>query len=72
MLALLHYYDVNVLSYKYDFSASIARLNKLISSQSDQSSLLTFFIDSVQYEIIKILTSIHVSNCTCTHHTCVG
>ena len=57
MLALLHYSDVNVLLYKYDFSAIIAGLNKLISSQIYKSSLLIFILlcfDSVQYEIIKI------------------
>ena len=60
MLALLHYSDVNVLLYKYDFSAIIAGLNKLKSSQIYKSSLLIFILlfflllDSVQYEIIKI------------------
>ena len=44
MLALLHYSDVNVLLYKYDFSAIIAGLNKLISSQIYKSSLLIFIL----------------------------
>ena len=54
MLALLHYYDVNVLSYKYDFSAHISGLNNLLSSQiykSDIHLAIALFIFLIQYNI---------------------